>query len=975
MGHRKWLRQFPLHLHISTLFVVIILTLGSILSYWNYQKTSEIIYSANDKIFEHISDRITLKFREAYIPVAHTVNLLAQTSLSKASTLTQQSEYFPLLAEVLGNQPELTAIAAGFENGDYFIARALHDDYMKARFNAPDNSYIQIDQTHTGAGGRRLERIFFDKDLNKIGQPFYQKSSYDPRTRPWYKDVLNSQQIGVTAPYFYYFIQKVGITLSRQSADKNAVIAADMTLDMLSDIIANSGKAQQAEIVLLNDEDHVIAYKDHSLLTKLEADNKVKYASLDDLNNPIFSALHQAPLSLDRPLSILVDGRKWIGKTNPIALSDNLRFRLVIMMPEDQLLSGAIVARQQSLLITIIIILFTVPLIWLVARAISTPLTELANQTSAIRRFELTPQPEIKTRIAEVQDLGAAISMMRETITRFLGLLHNINAERDFTTLLDLVKKEMLIISNANAVSIHLLSDDESQLKPSCTDQNQQEISLPTITLNTETTLCHALMGQEIQHYRLSLNDSTDPHHSLLATLNCSNAEVYIIPLLNRLQESIGTLTFILPAGKSFTPDQQAFIQEFSSFASMTLATRQLVRMQKSLLESFVELIAQTIDAKSPYTGGHCQRVPALTKMLAQAAEQSNAPALKEFKMSTNMWETLHIASWMHDCGKVTTPDYVVDKATRLETIYNRIHEIRMRFEILKRDAEIEYWKAYPDSEDKPQLFANLQARWQQIDDDFAFVAQCNDGDQFMGKAELSRLNSIAAQTWERTLDDRLGLSWEEQNRMPKAIPPLPTKERLLADRAEHLILRDDTSTYSADNIWGFTLTPPEYLYNRGELYNLSIQRGTLTPEERFKINDHIVQTIKMLEALPYPRHLRNIPTYAGGHHEKMDGSGYPRGLHKEDMPLPSRIMAVADIFEALTAADRPYKKAKKLSEAVKIMAKMRDDNHIDADLFDLFLRSGTYKTYAQRYLSPEQIDEVDIFTYLQEEESTTDLA
>ncbi len=235
---------------------------------------------------------------------------------------------------------------------------------------------------------------------------------------------------------------------------------------MLSDIIANSGKAQQAEIVLLHDEDHVIAYKDHSLLTKLEADNKVKYASLDDLNNPIFSALHQAPLSLDRPLSILVDGRKWIGKTNPIALSDNLRFRLVIMMPEDQLLSGAIVARQQSLLITIIIILFTVPLIWLVARAISTPLTELANQTSAIRRFELTPQPEIKTRIAEVQDLGAAISMMRETITRFLGLLHNINAERDFTTLLDLVKKEMLIISNGNPLSLHLLGDDESQFKP-----------------------------------------------------------------------------------------------------------------------------------------------------------------------------------------------------------------------------------------------------------------------------------------------------------------------------------------------------------------------------------------------------------------------------------------------------------------------------------------------------------------------------
>ncbi|WP_308214799.1 HD-GYP domain-containing protein [Thiolapillus sp.] len=149
------------------------------------------------------------------------------------------------------------------------------------------------------------------------------------------------------------------------------------------------------------------------------------------------------------------------------------------------------------------------------------------------------------------------------------------------------------------------------------------------------------------------------------------------------------------------------------------------------------------------------------------------------------------------------------------------------------------------------------------------------------------------------------------------------------------------------------------------QLYNLCVQKGTLTPEERYIINDHIVQTIIMLEQLPYPKHLRDVPRLAGAHHEKMDGSGYPRRLYGEDMPLAARIMAIADIFEAITASDRPYKKAKKLSEAIHIMAMMKQDHHIDPELFDLFLRSGVYRRYAEKYLSPEQIDDVDIEQYL----------
>jgi hypothetical protein len=290
-----------------------------------------------------------------------------------------------------------------------------------------------------------------------------------------------------------------------------------------------------------------------------------------------------------------------------------------------------------------------------------------------------------------------------------------------------------------------------------------------------------------------------------------------------------------------------------------------------------------------------------------------------------------------------------------------------MRFEVAKREAEIAYLKALlAQPADGERLKAELDARLAQLDDDFAFVAECNVGGEFMAPERVERLNRIAAQTWTRTLDDGLGLSRDELSRR-KDVPgvPLPVAERLLIDKPEHIIPRDEVDRLPTDNRWDFKLDVPKHKYNFGEVYNLSIARGTLTAEERFKINDHIVQTIIMLEQLPFPKHLRRVPEYAGGHHETMIGTGYPRKLSKEDMSIPARIMAIADIFEALTAADRPYKAPKTLSESIKIMGFMAKDQHIDNELFRLFLTSGVYRSYAERFLQPEQIDEIDLSRYL----------
>jgi len=407
------------------------------------------------------------------------------------------------------------------------------------------------------------------------------------------------------------------------------------------------------------------------------------------------------------------------------------------------------------------------------------------------------------------------------------------------------------------------------------------------------------------------------------------------------------------------------FIEALSGFAAVTLESRQLFNMQEALLHAFIKLIAGAIDAKSPYTGGHCTRVPEITLMLAKAACESDEDRFKDFDLNDKQWEELSIAGWLHDCGKVTTPEYVVDKSTKLETIYDRIHEVRMRFEVLKRDAEIDCWKKIAEGGNREELLDDLGKQHKVLDDDFSFIAECNVGGEFMADEKIERLKGMAEKTWMRTLDDKLGLSWEELNRKVNTDDALPVQEKLLSDKAEHLIARHESDRIPEDNPWGFKVDTPEYKYNRGEVYNLSVQKGTLSEEERYMINGHMIQTIIMLNNLPYPKYLRNVPLIAGSHHETMDGKGYPRRLEMGEQPLSARMMVIADIFEALTASDRPYKKAKTLSESIRILSFMRKDNHIDPDLFDLFLSSGVYLEYANKFLSPEQIDEVNIADYL----------
>ncbi|MEW5893490.1 MAG: HD domain-containing phosphohydrolase [Pseudomonadota bacterium] len=378
-----------------------------------------------------------------------------------------------------------------------------------------------------------------------------------------------------------------------------------------------------------------------------------------------------------------------------------------------------------------------------------------------------------------------------------------------------------------------------------------------------------------------------------------------VLQLINALDPATGAI-------RTFSAEDQHLVESLASQAAVALTNRKLIEQLEDLFESFIDLINEAIDEKSPYTGGHCRRIPELAMMIADALDQQPSGPLAAFKMNEKDRYELKIASMLHDCGKITTPVHVVDKATKLETLFDRIHLVDTRFEILRRDAEIALLKARIEALENGnhQSLATAQRlhddTLRQLEADRQFLHKANIGGEFMDADDQAEVERIAAYQWL----DRHG----------KAMPLLTTDEAA----------------------------------------NLKIAKGTLNDAERAIINNHIVVTIKMLEALPWPKHLKNVPEYAGGHHERMDGKGYPRGLRGDQMSVQARLLAVADIFEALTAADRPYKRGKTLSEALDIMGRMMLDQHIDPAIFDSFVRNKVYLRYAEAFLDPAQIDTVD---------------
>lgn len=516
----------------------------------------------------------------------------------------------------------------------------------------------------------------------------------------------------------------------------------------------------------------------------------------------------------------------------------------------------------------------------------------------------------------------------------------SLSRERDINRLLENILLAAKDITHADGGTLYRVTEDGKSLRFEIMRTQSldiakggtasESIDLPTLPLHLadgkpNDSLVAAYAA--IHHKTVNIADAyAEPNFDFSGTKQFDQRTGYhsksflAVPMKNHEGELIGVLQLINaldPASGQVVPFQltdERLAESLASQAAIAITNRDLLIQLETLFESFIGLINLAVDEKSQHTGGHCQRVPELTLMIADAAHAAQDGPMASFSMSERDRYELKIAALLHDCGKVTTPVHVVDKATKLQTLFDRVDLLQTRFEVVRRDAEIkalqEKLAIQAQGVDIASRFAAvdaaLEASLAQMDADWAFVQTINRGSEAMRDADIERV-------------------------------------RALRDKYLWTLNGGEARPFLSDD----------------ELENLSIRAGTLTAAEREIINHHIVATIKMLEQLPWPKHLKHVPEFAGGHHERMDGRGYPKGLRRDDMSVQARIMGIADIFEALTAKDRPYKQGMKLSQAMQIMAKFKAGGHIDPDLFDVFVHSQVYLQYARQFLDPWQIDEV----------------
>ncbi|MSQ75903.1 MAG: GAF domain-containing protein [Rhodoferax sp.] len=531
----------------------------------------------------------------------------------------------------------------------------------------------------------------------------------------------------------------------------------------------------------------------------------------------------------------------------------------------------------------------------------------------------MSSSEDLFVRLEQLNEAGAALSR-----------------ERHITSLLDQILLAAKRLTRADGGTLYRMSEDRQALRFEIlhTDSlgiamggnSGHRVELPDLPLldsagqpnNNMVAVC-AVNNRRTINVADAYTDSTYDFSGTrrFDQLNSYRSKSLLaVPMKDQQGQIIGVLQLINSVHpgtgeiQAFSMADQSLVEWLASQAAIALSNRLLLTQLETLFESLIKLINTAIEDKSKYTGGHCSRVPELTLMLADAAAQTTQGPLADFTMSEQDRYELKIAGLLHDCGKITTPVHVVDKATKLQTLFDRIGLIDTRFEVLKRDAQIAALqkqlasRVCVDSQAEALAESNCRAELTVLDADRDFLRVANLGSEAMDDAALARVEALASsRTW----------------RNPEG--------------QEAVFLSPD------------------------EQHNLSIRAGTLTAAERGVINHHIVATNKMLEQLPWPSHLRRVPEFAGGHHERMDGKGYPKGLRREQMSVQARIMGIADIFEALTAADRPYKKGMTLSQSVAILRKLKESGHIDPDLFDVFISQGVYLRYAQQFLPAAQID------------------
>ncbi|WP_022660597.1 HD domain-containing phosphohydrolase [Paucidesulfovibrio longus] len=908
----------------------------------------------------------------------------------------------PALKALLESNEQLMSAYIGYGDGAFHQLIAIRGNaFLLKKYAAPEHcAYIDRTIAPGEGSGRSQAWRFLDSSLAELSTRTDDAVTYDPRSRPWFAKARESRNSAFTTPYVFSSSRLPGITCAK--AFPGGVIGVDVALAQLGELLARQHVAEHGRIWIFDERNRLVAFPGQGREEAYGDEAELPLAG--DVADPVIRAVSarfdSEDISKPRQFYLDVEGEPHLVSLTPTDARYGLRFVVGVAAPLKDITGHISRMTRRIALASAACLLLLTPAFLLVSRLASRSVEALVRQAERVANFDFSPSPPLRTPVREVRQLAEACEAMKQTIRDRTERLHQtqerlellvregvaLSAEKDLATLVTLIFETARDLTGADGGALYLMENDE--LGVEMLSLGSESVVLgglsghpaprvmvrPAIMafLNANSVLrsaCEAYNAKDmitireadLKLFPTGLPEEPTGHaiHSLIAA-----------PIVTRQDEVLGVVQLFNPTCLATGHDcgeVADFVSSLTAQAAVTLDNRNLLNSLRDIFDALIQVIATSIDAKSPYTAGHCARVPVLAGMLADAANETEDGPLAAFHLdSEEDRRQLWIASWLHDCGKVTTPEYVVDKATKLETIYNRIHEVRMRFEVLRRDAEIAHLRRLLDGGSEPvDSLRRLEETLRELEEEFAFVAKCNIGGEFLSEEHERRLEAIAGRTWQRHFSDRLGISSEEQRaRSGKEEPPLPATERLLSDQPEHLVPRHKNYKDILDAT-GHPVETPQYEYNRGELYNLRIQRGTLTAEERFKINEHTLSGMEMLQKIPFPANLGRVVEIATEHHETLIGTGYPLHKRKENLSVESRILAIADIFEALTASDRPYKQPKRLSEALRIMSFMCKDKHIDADLFEIFLRKGVFRQYAEQHLAPEQIDDIQVEDYL----------
>lgn len=951
--------RHPLHLQIATLFTLLIVIIGSLIVIFSYSQLTRLTENSTNQQYQKIGEAVASELDAVTRGMMMSVNLLTGTTIADATSLDQRMMSVGKFIDILRQNNYASSVYVAYPNGDFFMLRRI-TAANRLFFQVPDNVLWLVQSNRSVTGKPEKHFIYLNEQQQVIGSTTAADDPFDPRTRPWYILAAKTTDLITSPNYRFQATGETGFTYSRLADNRQAVIGLDVSLASLSQFLKQQGLPTGSQATIVNAGNEMIASQ-----PPLSGGEK-GFNQLE--RSPVLATLSGLSAENTGKSGVFsAEEQNWYGSVVNIDNSGN-HYRLIIATPSAFLTADANAIRNNATLIAFILLLLSLPVVWYFSRRISRPLIRLCKDAEAISNLTFNEDDNEHSAIEEVDDLHRAMTKMKRTLKQFISMGSILSAKDNFPQQMQGLLNESTEIAAMNGGIIYLADKTQNIFTPVAVNResdtlDRSEMDALQLGEHDMSAFEKIREGQSVSGVFDSQSDPTLVPAPLRDFIQPYPRVSYIaVPMQTHDGLMLGFL--LLLNFREMNSERQTskmqLVNALIGSMSVAIETQYLLQEQKNLLNAFIELIAGAIDAKSAYTGGHCQRVPEITKMLAHAAVEAKEGPFASFTLSGNEWEELHTACWLHDCGKITTPEFVVDKATKLELIYDRIHEIRMRFEVLKREKEIAALRSRIPAASLMEPDRQLEESLRQLDNDFYFIAQCNIGGEFLSDSALARIAEIAGYQWTRTLDDTAGVSTAELARKTRQpLRPLPVQEPLLADKEEHIVYRD--MKCHLPESYQFRLREPEYLYNYGEIYNLSIRRGTLTEEERYKINEHIMQTIIMLKKLPFPRTMANVPVIAGGHHERMDGKGYPYQLREEQMSIPVRMMAIADVFEALTAADRPYKPGKRLSEALSIMAMMVNENHLNRDLFILFLQSGVWKDYATAFLQAEKVDEVDV--------------